>query len=421
MQTKKIRYSNKNKNIKLMKNETRKHKTAKKYYKVLVCNTINQRNSTRGGKPTNISPEEGLEKIKDIFENMKDMIKYYMVVEPESGKQNTYKKNDDATKDLQGIEQGNYEKALISLKAMKNIYDKDTSIFDFTLVDKYDFDDNGNYILLNAGGKNDSIIPKNTIEYFEDFFEKIKIFIGQSVKIENVSESTGKKDLQKIKDVEKLFNSVFNHDLPDLPRMSNIELLEKMQISLDDNMISQEQYDKIKQALNAPTTAYLKNISSTVLTGAKNIGEWFTSQSDKKSTGKKNNQQTVKLLWFPRTEYKKDPMQKSNKMEYGQFMILIEPQRYTDTMEFFNQTFYGVEDLLTNILDGCPGTTCSNGVSRRRPYKEQIIDITNYQPHFDKLLKDNKNRNKKDDGLPKLTSENLAKINNVNKSKTKVK
>jgi len=416
MQTKKIRYSNKNKDKKIMKNETKKHKTAKKYYKVLVCNTVNKRNTTRGGEPINTNPEEDLEKIKKILANIKDMIKYHMVVEPDPVKLNTYKKNDQETKELQDIETENYKKALISLNAMKNIYDKDASTFDLNLVDRYDFDDNGNYIRSNPAGKNDTILSKNTLEFFEDLFKNIKIFIGQSVKISNVSESIGKKDLQKINDVEKLFNSVFNNDSSDIQHISNIELLEKMKISLDDNMISQEQYDKIKQALNAPTTAYLKNISSSVLTGAKNIGEWFTSQSEKKPPGKKNNQQTVKLLWFPRTEYKKDPMQKSNKMEYGQFMVLIEPQRYTDTMEFFNQTFYGVEDLLTNILDGCPGTKCSNGVSRRRPYKEQIIDITNYQPHFDKISKDNKNKNKRDDeqknddGSPKLTAENLKKI-----------
>ena len=137
--------------------------------------------------------------------------------------------------------------------------------------------------------------------------------------------------------------------------------------------------------LKIDTKPFSTKLTESALTAAKMIGSWTIPIMGKKvqTVGKKYNNQNIKLLWFPRREYIKGEISIPKKNKYGQFMVLIEPEKYANSMEFINQNYFGVEDLLTNIMDGCPGMKCSNGIGRHRPYKEQILDITNYQPEFD--------------------------------------
>jgi len=264
-----------------------------------------------------------------------------------------------------------------------------------------------------------------TIGFFKDFFNEIKLLID-SISDTNVmtdppdpkkdpttpykiDKSTVSSDMKRVFATEKLFNKVFPKDVAD-----DLGIRDQLDKALKNKEISRDQYNAMIAAVDTPTKPFSTKITESVLNVAKMIGNWKMPTFGTKVTdavGKKNNKQVIKLLWFPRREYKKGQISTSDTNEYGQFMVLIEPEKYANSSEFMNQNYFGVEDLLTNIMDGCPGSKCSNGISRHRPYKEQILDITNYQPEFDEIMKkekEDKKEKEKNKDKSALTAENLT-------------
>lgn len=276
-----------------------------------------------------------------------------------------------------------------------------------------------------VGKNNDTSKEKQTLEFFKDVFYNLKWLIESNTEIEEEEKDQSnqrsvkksffvkqKRDMKRVFATEKLFNKVFPKDVAD-----ELGIEEQIEKALKNKEITRDQYDAMIAAIKIETKPFSTKMTESALNVAKMIGSWTIPTMGKKveAVSKKNNKQTIKLLWFPRREYKKgDTVSTPERNEYGQFMVLVEPEKYANAWEFMNQNYFGVEDLLTNIMDGCPGTKCSNGISRHRPYKEKILDITNYQPEFDEIDKKEKEKEK---GKSALTAENLEALNKENASK----
>jgi hypothetical protein len=143
----------------------------------------------------------------------------------------------------------------------------------------------------------------------------------------------------------------------------------------------------ITTALSSVTS----KMSSTFSNGAVSLGNWLTPEvlDDDGIPIKLENKQKIQFLWYPRKhiDYKKgksgtkhDPTD----IEYGDFMVLIEPEQYANTGEFFKQTYHSVEDLLATLLMGCTDPYCLKGQVKREPYNWREFEITNEQPTVDK-------------------------------------
>jgi hypothetical protein len=144
------------------------------------------------------------------------------------------------------------------------------------------------------------------------------------------------------------------------------------------------------------------SVKSSMLEGAVTLGHWFSPPIDSTDTGEKRilqNEQNVHFLWYPRkhTVYKKGDSTPTKRPddgdEYGDFMIIVEPERFASTGEFFKQTYHSVEDLLATLLLGCNDMFCTkSGVNtdalwrnsvKRRPYNWRRYKIENTQPQKD--------------------------------------
>ena len=144
-------------------------------------------------------------------------------------------------------------------------------------------------------------------------------------------------------------------------------------------------------------TSALSSVKSSIFNGAVSLGNWLVPESLDDDGSPKNleNKQKIKFLWYPRKhiDYKKgesgSKRGKDDATEYGDFMIMIEPEQYASTGEFFKQTYHSVEDLLATLLMGCSKPFCLDGEVKRQPYKEYIYEITNKQPTIDRNNKDN--------------------------------
>lgn len=122
--------------------------------------------------------------------------------------------------------------------------------------------------------------------------------------------------------------------------------------------------------------------------GASSLGEFLTPLAMPGNNGKRTNETLVRFLWYPRSSdtYKKGNSKNTadpNHPKYGDFMVLVEPEKYADTMTFFSTNFNSVEDFFTNVMNGCQDGLCKNGEVARKPYKHIVTRIINSQPEVD--------------------------------------
>jgi len=131
-------------------------------------------------------------------------------------------------------------------------------------------------------------------------------------------------------------------------------------------------------------THVIQSIKSTILNSSVSLGSW-----KKGGSNELKNEQKINFLWYPRKniDYEKGASgrkrPKDADTEYGDFMIMIEPEKHANTNEFLKKNFHSVDDLLANTLLGCNDISCKDGVIKRKPYNWREYIISNDQPRID--------------------------------------
>jgi len=160
------------------------------------------------------------------------------------------------------------------------------------------------------------------------------------------------------------------------------------------NKVSEKDLEMIEKTLNnediCENNSTLSSMSSKAFNGmtqgAVSLGK-FLAPLVPKNEIRRRNDTTIQMLWYPRASehYRKGNSiaTPKDKIKYGDFMIYIEPERYADIMTYFSNTSNSVEDLFANVLNGCSDSFCMEGNPIPKPYKHQVYQINNYQPHFD--------------------------------------
>jgi len=171
------------------------------------------------------------------------------------------------------------------------------------------------------------------------------------------------------------------------------EILNKLDTEAVKKQLSPSQVASIKSKIEGTggITSALTSVTSKISNGAVSLGNWLAPElvDDDGIKKKLQNRQSIKFLWYPRKhiDYKKGsttPKRGYDDIEYGDFMVLIEPEEYASTGEFFRQTYHGVEDLLATLLMGCDGPFCLTGEVKRKPYNWREYVINNDQPTIDR-------------------------------------
>jgi len=147
------------------------------------------------------------------------------------------------------------------------------------------------------------------------------------------------------------------------------------------DQLSEKQIENIKNILTNKEST-LGSLSKNFASGIQNFGTWLVPKPSGTPT-EEYNETKVHFLWYPRMypRYRKGNSNADTEVKYGNFMVYIEPEKYASTLEFINQTTSGVDDFLTNILNGYQHESVIP-----KPYKRKIYKIENKQPQFDKQL-----------------------------------
>ena len=147
--------------------------------------------------------------------------------------------------------------------------------------------------------------------------------------------------------------------------------------------LSDKQIENIKNILTNKGST-LGSLSKNFASGIQSFGTWLVPAVTTDDSGnpiKEHNETKVHFLWYPRMypRYRKGNSRAEKDIKYGNFMVYIEPEKYASTLEFINQTTSGVDDFLTNILDGFQQPSVIP-----KPYKRFTLKMKNYEPYRDK-------------------------------------
>jgi len=146
--------------------------------------------------------------------------------------------------------------------------------------------------------------------------------------------------------------------------------------------LKKKQIEQINQIIkNQP--GMLSNVSKNIAAGFEQFGSWLIPTVTTDASGnpiKEHNETNIHFLWYPRmhTKYRKGQSASEKINRYGDFMVYVEPEKYSSTAEFIVQSADSVDDLLTNVLNGYDKSAVP------QPYKHKIYTIKNYQPFFNK-------------------------------------
>ena len=224
---------------------------------------------------------------------------------------------------------------------------------------------------------------------------------------EKTKQKLKKEHVEKVKHLLNYLNNGKDKAVPDdIDILHNIltrkltadKIVNTILQKLDDESIKTHltpiQIEKIKtkisgaNSINGIFSSVKSSVKSSIMNGAISFGNWIAPDTDDNTPIK--NKQKIHFLWYPRKhiDYKKGNSKTTrapnDDIEYGDFVIMIEPEQYANTGEFFRQTYHSVEDLLATLLMGCDDMFCTRGVVKRKPYNWREYDITNNQPMVDK-------------------------------------
>jgi hypothetical protein len=147
--------------------------------------------------------------------------------------------------------------------------------------------------------------------------------------------------------------------------------------------LSKKQIEQIENILSNQESM-LGSLSKKFTSGLETFGSWLvpTIQTDLSGNPiKEHNETAVHFLWYPRMhkKYRKGNSSAETFNRYGDFMVYVEPDKYSSTSEFIVQSTDSVDDLLANVLNGHEKSAVPE------PYKHRIYKIQNYQPFLDKV------------------------------------
>ena len=217
----------------------------------------------------------------------------------------------------------------------------------------------------------------NMKEYFvqEDAKEKTKDEKIKNLKEEKYKELTA--FLKKMEESQKIIDNIKNE-------------LAKLVL---DKKITQSKADSVIRQLDG--ISVISSSLATINNSAKSFGKWLSHEQfehSEEDNSEKNNEQTIKFLWYPRKHinYKKGtsvlPKSYSKDDKYGDFMIYIDSPKYYDMGEYFKTSYNSVEDLFANILAGCDDMFCTKGNVKPTFYNSRLFIVN------DKIIKDTKEK-----------------------------
>jgi len=172
-------------------------------------------------------------------------------------------------------------------------------------------------------------------------------------------------------------------------------LMQTVDELLKTGKITKEEHEDILNTLNNvnsnKTGIYSmgKNALKSLKNNAVSLGNWVSPFNPEKSSEVKDNSENIQLIWYPNQNrrYRKGQslIPKDNEdIKYGDFMIIADSEKYSNMEEMLSKNLNGVDDLITNVMNGCQDAICDKGIVKPVFLKKRIVQINDKAPTIKK-------------------------------------
>jgi len=152
------------------------------------------------------------------------------------------------------------------------------------------------------------------------------------------------------------------------------ELLEERQITEDTYKHALTQINKRDGVLGIKDS--MVSLLSPVQNFTKVVGDWVLNSNDENYPAKRT---FVKLLWFPKSykNFVKGSIPDKNRkdLELDEYMIVVK-DIFAGPGDKIMSDLAGVDNLLANVLNGCVGAGCKNGIVKPDVVLDKSIEVT---------------------------------------------
>lgn len=367
------------KHVKHMK-KTKKKCVSKKNkqflcYKIRFYNSFKGNDGARSGGAGPLTNENKTKLVNFLNEYLEDHLKD--------------KKTDETNKDIYKYLNNilNYDEEFDIVNKLITAIKKDISDVsnDEVVVEKSD----------NAVIQNNNSIPMTSMTSIKKPHDKTQLLEEIYANL-NMKEYFDKEKTKKDEEIKNLKQEKYKELTDFLKKMETSQkIIDNIKNELEklvlDKKITQSKADSVMRQLDG--ISIISSSLATINKSANSFGKWLSPEQFEQSeedNSEKNNEQTIKFLWYPRKHinYKKGtsvwPKSYSKDDKYGDFMIYIDSPKYYDIGEYFKTSYNSVEDLFANILAGCDDMFCTKGNVKPTFYNSRLFIVK------DKIIKDTK-------------------------------
>jgi hypothetical protein len=160
-----------------------------------------------------------------------------------------------------------------------------------------------------------------------------------------------------------------------------IQVEKKLKELLDTNQISQEAYaHSVVQINKKDGVLGMKDSIVSMLAPIQSVIKVIGDQTIPMPSDVYPPRKTlVKLIWFPKMhkQFVKGSLPEKNRkdIEMDEFMVVVKDS-FSNPFDKFISDLNSVDNLLANVLNGCVGAGCKDGIISPEPVLEKTIEIT---------------------------------------------
>jgi hypothetical protein len=253
--------------------------------------------------------------------------------------------------------------------------------------------------------KNKTRRKRNRMNHRSRKYNMVPIYKGGENNVDN--NPSDKKEIPQVVNVSKslsdlgsgAWNYMTNFGKQVISPEEKQRVEEKLKELLDQNKITPETYKHAIMQINKRDGVLgIKDSMVSILAPVQNMvqvmGDWTLNSNDEKYPAKKT---LVKLLWFPKAyaTFVKGSIPAENRkdLELDEYMIVVKDV-FANPADKVTSDLNSVDNLLANVLNGCIGAGCKNGIVKPPVVLDKSIEITDNIRKKDVLeqMKDSQNK-----------------------------
>lgn len=170
-------------------------------------------------------------------------------------------------------------------------------------------------------------------------------------------------------------------------RAKLVDFITSIRTNIADLNLDEKTKEDIITSIQRKTKLSTSSMSSNAMSLIKNssiaLGQFLSPSFDvNKGEEGEHNETKVEFLWYPRSSKRSKNGAKLAKDKYGQFVVVVNPAKYSHYFNWIGDIINGVEDGIEQTVNECKGKYCEEGTVGPTPLRKKVYTVkrTKLQP-----------------------------------------